>query len=112
MQLLPQQSLVALVVNGCGRVVGGYTEPGIAMVQHDAFEVPSRHMRGHAGVQQPLGRDAPLRQFAKVDRIDLGHSYINAPISVAAHHMRAHARLDLQDGPQDVRVHAMPLGGR
>lgn len=82
------------------------------MVQHDAFEVPCCHMGGHAGVQQPLGGNAPLRQFTKMDRVDLGHAHIDGPIAVAAHHMRAHARLDLQDGPQDVRVHAVALCSR
>lgn len=82
------------------------------MVQHDAFEVSSRHMGGHTRVQQPFGGDAPLRQFSKVDRVDLGHPDVDAPIAIAAHHMRAHARLDLQNGPQDLWVHAMPLGGR
>lgn len=110
-QFLSQQSLVAPVVNGCGRVVGGHTIPSVAVVQHHAFQVPSGHMGGHTRVQQPLGCDAPLREFAEMDRIDLGHPDIDAPIAVAAHHMGAHARLNLQDGPQNVWIYAMPLGG-
>ena len=96
-------------MGGCGRVICSNTKPGVAVAQHDPFQVPGCHVCGHAGVQQPLGRDAPLRQFAKVDRIDLGHPDIDAAISVAVYNMGAHARLDLQDGPQDVRVHAMAL---
>ncbi len=91
----------------CGRVVSGHAKPGVAVLQHNPFEVPGRDMRGHAGVQQPLRRYAPLRQFAKVDRIDLGHTDIEAAIAVAVHHMGAHARFHLQDGPQDVRVDTM-----
>ena len=82
------------------------------MAQHDTLEVPGRHMRSHARVQQPLRRDAPLRQFAKVDRIDLGQTDIDAAIAVAVHLMGAHARFHLQDGPQDVRVDTMALRSR
>jgi hypothetical protein len=41
----------------------------------------------------------------------LGHAHIDAAIAVAIHHMGAHARLDLQDGPQNVRVDTMALRG-
>lgn len=108
-QLLSQQNLIALVVDGGGRVVGCHAKPSVAMAQHDTLEVPCRHMRGHAGVQQLCGGDAPLRQFHKVDRIDLGHAHIDGAIAVSIDHMGSHARLNLQNGSQNVRVHAMAL---
>lgn len=93
-------------------MVGGYTKPSVAVAQEAALEVPSCHVCGHTWVQQALGGDAPTGQFTKMDRIDLSHAYIDAPIAVVIHHMRSHPRFNLQNGSKNLCVHTMALGCR
>jgi len=92
-------------------MVGSNAEPSVAMTQQTALEVPSRYMSGHAGVQELGGGDAPLRQFWKVNGVDLCHPNVYGAVGVVVNRIGTHARLDLQNGLEYLGVHAMPLSG-
>jgi hypothetical protein len=110
-QLFANEYLVAGIVFRRHGVVGRHAKPGVAMAHQSAFEVPGCDMGGDARVQQLLRGNAPFGQFRKMNGIDLGHAHIDGAIGVALHHVGSHGGFHLQNGPQDLRAHALLLCG-
>jgi len=110
-QLVVDHDLVAMVQVRCRGVVGGDTEPSVAVLVHAFFQVPSRYIGCHTGVQELLGGNPKFSDFLKMYGVDARHSHIQGAVVVSPHLPSVEARLHHQNRSEDSGVDLVVGGG-
>lgn len=103
-QLVVDHDLVAMVQVRRRGVVGSDTVPSVAVLVHAFFQVPSRYIGCHTGVQELLGGNPKFSDFLKMYGVDARHSHIQGAVVVSPHLPSVEPRLHHQNRSEDSGV--------